>query len=210
MPTPVKSRLPLGFAASDPELCLAFANTAGWHAAEHPVEWLVSYDRLVELGQDAGALDASAARGLLDASRNGPADAERTLAQAIVLREAIYRIFAADDDPAAADIETLNAALADALPHLALVPLGGGFAAAWTGSGDELERPLWPIAVSAAELLLSDGLRERVRQCANHPCGWLFVDGSRGRTRRWCDMQSCGNRVKARRHYARHRAREAR
>ncbi len=32
---------------------------------------------------------------------------------------------------------------------------------------------------------------------------WVFVDLSRNHSRRWCDMQSCGNQVKARRHYAR-------
>ena len=210
MPTPVKPRSPLGFAASEPELCLALANTAGWHASEHPVEWLVSYDRLVELGQDVGALDASAARSLLETARDRPADADRALGRAIVLREAIYRLFAAEGRAAPADLETVNAALANALPRLALVPHGDAVAVAWTGSADELERPLWPIALSAAELLLSDDLRQRVRECANHPCGWLFVDRSRGRTRRWCAMQGCGNRVKARRHYARRRAGEAR
>jgi predicted RNA-binding Zn ribbon-like protein len=30
---------------------------------------------------------------------------------------------------------------------------------------------------------------------------WLFIDASKNATRRWCDMASCGNRAKARRHY---------
>jgi predicted RNA-binding Zn ribbon-like protein len=29
------------------------------------------------------------------------------------------------------------------------------------------------------------------------------LDLSRGKTRRWCSMDDCGNRAKARRHYAR-------
>jgi predicted RNA-binding Zn ribbon-like protein len=40
---------------------------------------------------------------------------------------------------------------------------------------------------------------ERVRECANHDCGWLFLDLSRNRSRKWCDMSSCGNRAKVRR-----------
>jgi predicted RNA-binding Zn ribbon-like protein len=212
VPTPVNTS-PLAPAGSDPELCLAFANTAGWHAAERPVEWLVGYDRLVEFGGDAGTLGPDSARRLLDAARARPADAERTLSEAVALREAVYRLFsavAARANPAAAEIGTLNAALADALPHLALVPGADGVAAAWTGTGDELDRPLWPIALSAAQLLLSDDLHPRLRECANHPCGWLFVDHSRSRTRRWCAMRGCGNRVKARRHYARRHAGETR
>ncbi|MCM2292073.1 CGNR zinc finger domain-containing protein [Allorhizobium sp. BGMRC 0089] len=32
-------------------------------------------------------------------------------------------------------------------------------------------------------------------------CGWLFLDRSKNKSRLWCDMAVCGNRVKARRHY---------
>ena len=34
---------------------------------------------------------------------------------------------------------------------------------------------------------------------------WVFVDRSKAGTRRWCDMNACGNRANAHRHYARSR-----
>jgi predicted RNA-binding Zn ribbon-like protein len=37
----------------------------------------------------------------------------------------------------------------------------------------------------------------------NDQCGWLFMDDSKNGSRRWCSMQSCGNRAKAHRHYLR-------
>jgi predicted RNA-binding Zn ribbon-like protein len=40
--------------------------------------------------------------------------------------------------------------------------------------------------------------RQRLHACPR--CGWLFVDTSRGGRRRWCSMQTCGNREKASRH----------
>jgi predicted RNA-binding Zn ribbon-like protein len=43
----------------------------------------------------------------------------------------------------------------------------------------------------------------RIRQCANPKCLWMFVDASKAGTRRWCDMNACGNRAKAQRHYHR-------
>jgi predicted RNA-binding Zn ribbon-like protein len=67
---------------------------------------------------------------------------------------------------------------------------------------DAMAAPLWPILWSAAELLTSDE-REQVRECAGSACTWLFLDRSRNRSRRWCSMQTCGNRAKARRHYGR-------
>jgi predicted RNA-binding Zn ribbon-like protein len=47
-------------------------------------------------------------------------------------------------------------------------------------------------------LLTSDALA-RVRLCADTSCAWLFLDTTRNRTRRWCDMKECGNRNKVRR-----------
>ncbi len=47
------------------------------------------------------------------------------------------------------------------------------------------------IAVSAA-----DGSWDRVKVCHRDPCRWAFYDGSRNRSRTWCSMAVCGNRVK--------------
>ncbi len=59
---------------------------------------------------------------------------------------------------------------------------------------------LAPVLWSAADLL-AGAHKTRIRECANAECLWLFLDESKGGTRRWCDMASCGNRAKARRHY---------
>jgi predicted RNA-binding Zn ribbon-like protein len=79
----------------------------------------------------------------------------------------------------------------------------------WTRRGETLERPMWDIAQSAADLLTS-GQLHRVRQCGDERCGWLFFDRSKNRSRRWCSMDDCGNRAKARRHYRRSRASDTR
>jgi predicted RNA-binding Zn ribbon-like protein len=42
-----------------------------------------------------------------------------------------------------------------------------------------------------------------VGECEGEGCSWLFLDTSRNRSRRWCSMEDCGNRAKARRHYER-------
>lgn len=62
------------------------------------------------------------------------------------------------------------------------------------------------IALSAVALLLDPNERRRIRMCAGHDCGWLYVDESPRRNRQWCAMDICGNREKARRHYERSRA----
>lgn len=49
--------------------------------------------------------------------------------------------------------------------------------------------------------LICEPQPERMKICGN--CGWLFMDRSKNRSRTWCDMAVCGNRVKANRHYHR-------
>jgi predicted RNA-binding Zn ribbon-like protein len=60
------------------------------------------------------------------------------------------------------------------------------------------------LADGLAGLLLAirdaqaDGSWERLRLCGNPDCRWAFYDGSRGRQGAWCEMASCGNRIKNR------------
>ena len=76
----------------------------------------------------------------------------------------------------------------------------------WAAEPARLDRPLWPVVLSAAKLLSSDQL-QRVHRCPGKDgrCGWLFLDTSKAGRRQWCSTQGCGNRAKARRHYARSR-----
>lgn len=189
-------------------LCLDFSNTLDWRTGDHVQETLTSYSDLVDWSRKAGIVTAREASQLLrDAARN-PKEASKVLEQAILLREALYRIFselAAHRRPKKNDLDILNDALAEAMSRSRVVPAGERFAWDWAGRDSALDRMLWPIARSAAELLTSGEL-EKVRECAGEGCGWLFLDVSRNQLRRWCDMKSCGNRAKARRYYERNRA----
>ena len=93
-----------------------------------------------------------------------------------------------------------------ALRHRKLTRTSGDYRWEWQSEGGNLlDRILWPIAESAANLLTSQD-RADIRECDAPDCEWLFLDHSRNGSRRWCDMKSCGNRQKARRHYRRARA----
>ena len=118
------------------------------------------------------------------------------------MRETIYRIFGAlalDEPPQAFDLDQLNAHLSSNLGHLRLVRSRKGFTWSWAEQDESLDRPLGPIARSAADLLTSPHLLERVRQCEGDTCGWLFVDSTKNHSRRWCVMSDCGNVAKVRR-----------
>jgi predicted RNA-binding Zn ribbon-like protein len=188
-------------------LCLDYANTTGWRVQPGNEEYIRDYEDLVAWAEHAGALNEREGRSLLRTAEAEPRKAAAAHRRAITLREAIYRIFsaaAAGRAPAPGDVDLLNRAVADAYRHLSLAPAAGGFAWEWRGAEGSLELPLWKVARSAADLLVSPELR-RVRECAGERCDWLFLDASRNRSRRWCDMAACGNRAKAQRNYARRR-----
>jgi predicted RNA-binding Zn ribbon-like protein len=190
------------------ELCLDFVNTVESRGADHSQEFLVTYSDLVAWSRHVGVLTAVEAECLLHEATARQAEAEAVHRRAIALRETLYKVFLSivEGQPAEVrDLEQLNAALAPALSRLRIVPLQVGFAWDWHVQDGDLDRMLCPIVRSTAELL-ANGPLDRLKQCAG--CGWLFLDGSRNRTRRWCDMRVCGNRAKARRHYERQRERE--
>ncbi|GAA3769588.1 CGNR zinc finger domain-containing protein [Streptomyces phyllanthi] len=61
------------------------------------------------------------------------------------------------------------------------------------------------IARDAVELLTDPVACASLRQCAGDNCSIVYLDTSRGRRRRWCSSETCGNRERV----ARHRRRAA-
>jgi predicted RNA-binding Zn ribbon-like protein len=189
------------FDLSGGRLCLDFANTVGDRGSGQPSEHLRSYGDLIGWAEQAGATTARAARGLLRAAAMQPAEARQVLTDAIRLREALYCVFAAVASgraPRAPDLAIVNAALPAAFERSRLVPSRGGFTLAAGVRDDDLAAPLTPVVRSAVDLLVSPEV-DRVRTCAAMECAWLFLDTTRNRARRWCDMKTCGNREKVRR-----------
>ncbi|MGN9756233.1 CGNR zinc finger domain-containing protein [Streptomyces sp. SD31] len=75
----------------------------------------------------------------------------------------------------------------------------------------ELDHPpecaalLGAIARDAVELLTDPVARAGLRECEGDNCPIVYLDSSRGRRRRWCSSEVCGNRERV----ARHRRRAA-
>src|SRR5439155_1790394 len=189
-------------------LCLDFVNSVEDRLAQVQADMLNSYADLLTWGEHAGLISKATRRRLLRRASQRPGQANAVLAQAIELREALYRILMArlqNEPTQAADLATLNNALARARAHERIEPRGGTFGWTWQTDDEDLDQVIWPIVRSAADLLLSERLSQ-VGICTNETCGWLFLDTSRNHSRRWCDMRGCGNRAKARRHYRRKRS----
>lgn len=194
---------PASFHFSAGCLCLDFANTRSWRPSAAPHERLLGHDDLLRWGQRAGLLTGRQAATFRAAAARRPAAARATQREALALRETIYRAFSAIADGAhfdGKDAAHLFTRLAGILRGRQIRAQAGRLAAApiHRGGAEGLEGlVLWPVIWSATTLLAAPELAV-VRKCAASNCGWLFIDTTRNRSRRWCDMRVCGNRAKVR------------
>jgi predicted RNA-binding Zn ribbon-like protein len=197
----------LQFEQTGGALCLDLANTVD-NRPTRATELLESYGDLVAWAEQAAVVTRQEAAALREEAGSRPGDAAAALAGARALREAIYTIFSSVAHGTlapAAELATLDAALGPSLARRRIERTGDGFVWRWRFDDGALDAVLAPVVESTASLLTSPD-RARVRECESATCGWLFIDRSRNRSRRWCDMSVCGNRAKVRRHYARAKA----
>ena len=191
-------------------ISLDFVNTvSGMRAGNDPRDRVVTYPDLVYWAAQIGLIDDRQAAALYDRAEREPGHAAHAHAEAIRRREALHDVVlaAVDERPApAAALETLNGWIADAMAKRRFrMTAPGKFEASLEDDGDLLAF-LRPVALDAAELLEHEVSRGLVGVCEERlvgRCAWLFLDTSRNHSRRFCNMDECGNRAKQRRHYQR-------
>ncbi len=183
-----------------------FANTVEWRGdPEARGERLTSYGEFLLWAEATALIDAATHRWLSTEASRRPGAARKVVREAVALREALAAVLAGGKSRALA---ALNAALSATRFSYRLEPAKDGLRAVATGDVDSLRAPLAELAHEIVEFLASNRLA-RIGHCANHRCGWFFVDTSRNHTRLWCDMADCGNNAKARAFYQRRRASRA-
>ena len=180
-------------------VALDFNNTVSWNPEGLQQERLDSPERVLEWLSGAKLISPGDRTAYAAELREHPRIAAATLERAHELRALLHRLFhaiAVDRTPHVADLASFNEALHEALSHMTVRRTGKTFQ--WQAAAGILT----PIVWHAAQLLTSPDLA-LVGACANADCGWLFVDRSRKRNRRWCEMRACGSRAKARNYYRR-------
>jgi predicted RNA-binding Zn ribbon-like protein len=184
-------------------LCLEFADSG----AEDRGEEFHSMEDVLQWAKEAGLLTSDDRARMAAHYESNRRKAAADLARAIGVRDLLHSVFSgiANGRPLRdRELSELNSALAETPAFLRVRARSGRLATTWDSAAEGLSQILFPVLSDAANLLASASLG-RVRECASAECACLFVDESRNRRRRWCDMNACGNRMKARRHYERSR-----
>ncbi len=183
----------------DGGLCVTFANSASAKRKSFQ-----AYAELLAWGLRLGAVTGADAERLERAAAERPEDAAAIVRRALELRDSCRRTLRGligRQGPSDADYETLRAELMAARSAERWVRDGIGFQ--WVvgdRGGDDLDRMLWPVATSIAEVLETK-YRLKVGECAGEDCDLLFIDRSPGSARRWCDKEVCGSKINSRNYY---------
>jgi predicted RNA-binding Zn ribbon-like protein len=200
--TEMAETLPFKFVGGDPAIDLV--NTVDWTSRGLENERLGDYERLTRWAEEAGVVSSRAAAALRKRAAAHPREAETAYRSALRARELLARLFGeiATGGASAQALEGFNRLLRPALEHFGVVRSARNRAPrlqlGWEGLDRSLASVLWPVLWSAASLIASDEA-SRIRVCGGEDCGWLYVDRSRNRLRRWCQMETCGTREKTRR-----------
>lgn len=186
---------------------LDFVNTLDWRFRSSGSEELLNhYADLLRFSEQSGLMTPLEVQGLAtrDLVRK-----KRILSSTKKLRECLASILhaiAAGQAPQIEDVRTLSAFARTVRETEELAWCASRLQ--WKANKDRtnaLDTPFRKLASAALDLLTSEELN-KLSACSNPECRWLFLDRSKNKGRRWCDMRLCGNRIKARRYRGRQRA----
>ncbi|MFD1661649.1 CGNR zinc finger domain-containing protein [Streptomyces caeni] len=167
-------------------------------ATTHPAERLESMERLRAWIAGAGLVPPGTPLAAVDAE---------WLAAFHELRADIGRLVRGELDgrPADGALTRVNAVARAAPPAPCALRAEDGGLVRRLRTPPECGQLLAVIARETIELLTDPGARASLRQCEGDNCPIVYLDTSRGRRRRWCSSEVCGNRERV----ARHRRRAA-
>lgn len=177
-------------------LALDFSNTAGEHLSEQPGELLRDWDSFVRWLVQVSLIEPESYFELLKYPE--------PLAPIIEFREAIYRAglaIAGKRKLLDRDLDVIRERAAGSKPEIEI----RHSSVHWKPSPSHVRKQICAVIAGDSLSLFCSPLAERIRVCEGGLCGWLFIDDSRGQRRRWCDMNDCGSRAKARRYYQKHK-----
>ena len=177
-----------------------FTNTSSGRGSPTHQEHLRDFETLVQWVEHARVATPPDCLVMREQAARDPERAAAIFARALAVRELIWRI-----GGALAERREVPRALRDELVEvhagsLAFAEIKSrdqAFIWAWDPRHDVEAAILGPITLSALSLLMEKDL-SRTKRCEGKECGWLFLDATKNKSRRWCEMRVCGNRAKVR------------
>jgi predicted RNA-binding Zn ribbon-like protein len=197
MPRPSRFDLVAGCPALD------LVNTVSWRGdPARTTERVGDFGALVSWALRAGVVDEPSAR---EVGRAGDADADgaqRATSAVAALREDLHAVLSGLIDDGRPDDRALMSVHAHIATAITAAVPGDRLPLDWSARFDRPVGLYHALGLEALRLL-RDADPRRIGCCSDPACGWLFLDHSRNRSRRWCSSGDCGNRDRVSRHHQR-------
>jgi predicted RNA-binding Zn ribbon-like protein len=179
---------------------LDLLNTVHWRLSpSKQTDDIASYADVVTWSEMAGFVFAGEGGALRDLAAKKPGEATRAWEAFITLREVVY---AAIVTRSAGATEILLKAWRAGIDRATLSPATDCWE--WVDRELSLTTPQDRVVRSLLDLMQSDQVK-LLHQCEDDACGWVYLDTSPRRNRRWCIASDCGDRNRARDYYRRQR-----
>jgi len=183
-------------------LCLDFINTVRSRTKEPNVCYLPTNDEVLKWAKRVKLFSHKDIREIMEYNKEHPDIAEKEHKKVIDIRETLCKIFTAIANnlpPSESLLEKFNKYLSESFNNLKIVVNNNRVVTEdWQKKDAGMHQFQLLIIRSAYELLKSD-LLATLKRCDN--CGWLFLDRSKNRSRRWCNMETCGSSEKSKKYY---------
>jgi predicted RNA-binding Zn ribbon-like protein len=168
-----------------------------------PRDWLASFEALADWAALTKLLPKHRCERLKRMAQHSPSEAVSALGSARDLRELLFTVLTQainGRSSSTSNLERLHAYWRRSIDKHALRRVRGTIRPILLNSSTALGGIVDVMAIRAVDLLRSLSTK-RLRMCSGPNCAWLFIDSSKAGRRRWCDMATCGNDAKAKRHY---------
>lgn len=183
------------------EQMLDLVNTVSWRlGGPERAEGLETFSDVIDWCLESDLMTPAEAATLRTLADQDAPQAERERLQVVKARENLYAALFDHNPEAAAALATMYRT---AIAAADLSPTADRWH--WQDRETDLRLPRNRIVRGLVALTQRADL-DRLHQCEDARCGWVYLDTSPRRNRRWCNTKDCGDRNRARAYYARQKA----
>lgn len=184
------------------KLSLDFTNTVAWRGRKDAEDYFKTYTDFIIWAKLKKIITEEECNRILKNTEDLTEEKRQFLIKVKKTREILYQLFSQKNCPSEEIISDFNNETAYFTQFNKLRNENGIFYWDFTNQLDLPEKILGVVIFDAIKILTSPDLK-KVAKCADNECAWLFFDTSRNHSRRWCSMEDCGNKAKARDFYQR-------
>jgi predicted RNA-binding Zn ribbon-like protein len=180
-----------------------FTNTIGSRKEERIRDYMKSYTDFLEWLKRQEIVPQKKLKELSVLALKEPAKCNHALKKILETREVLYALFSflsQGQKPEKEILEKFNKMLRESFSHIRLEIGTSKNEINFSDADLSYLEPLHLILKSAFDILTQEDM-SRVKECPS--CGWLFLDKTKNKKRRWCNMLDCGSKDKASRYYHR-------